>query len=71
MAILMKSLKSSNVSAAGYDDATQELQVEFLSGALYAYDGVPRAIFEGLMSSPSPGAYLGRQIKNQFPCRRL
>lgn len=66
----MVPLKSSNLVAAGYDDATREMQVEFNSGT-YIVSGVPRAIFDGLISATSPGGYYHRNIRDVFPARRI
>ncbi|MCA9464397.1 MAG: KTSC domain-containing protein [Nitrospira sp.] len=57
---------SSNIEAIGYDDDTQELHVQFLSGGLYVYHGVPRGIFNELMSASSKGSFLNREIKGVY-----
>lgn len=57
---------SSNIEAIGYDDGTQELYVQFLSGACYIYYDVPREIFEGLMYSASKGSFLNREVKSVY-----
>lgn len=57
---------SSNIEAIGYDDSAQELHVRFLSGGYYIYHDVPRQIFDGLMSAPSKGSFLNREIKGIY-----
>jgi hypothetical protein len=57
---------SSNVEAIGYDDNTQELHVQFLSGGYYIYHNVPRAIFDELMYAPSKGSFLNREVKGVY-----
>ena len=57
---------SSNVEAIGYDDDTQELHVQFLSGGNYIYHGVPRETFDGLMNASSKGSFLNREVKNVY-----
>ncbi len=57
---------SSNVEAIGYDENTQELHVQFLSGGYYIYHDVPREIFDGLMYAPSKGSFLNREVKNVY-----
>jgi hypothetical protein len=37
-----------NIRAARYDSATLELTIEFHSGGIYVYAGVPPTIFQGL-----------------------
>lgn len=58
---------SSNIEAVGYDDAAQDLHVQFLTSGLYIYHGVPRQIYDELMSASSKGSYLNREIKDRFP----
>lgn len=62
---------SSNIEAVGYDEGAQELHVRFLTGATYAYYGVPRLLFDGLMAAPSKGSFLNREIKGVFQFARL
>jgi hypothetical protein len=51
-------LQSSNVLGCYYDDTTQDLMVLFKSGRSYTYSGVPGDVYEGLLKSSSPGAYV-------------
>lgn len=57
---------SSNLLGGSYDDATEELTIEFVSGETYAYRNVPQGIVAGLRSSGSAGQYFHRQIRNRF-----
>lgn len=57
---------SSNVESIGYDDATQELHVQFSGGAIYVYYEVPRQIFDDLVSAPSKGSFLNREVKSVY-----
>jgi hypothetical protein len=57
---------SSNIQSVGYVDDTLDLYVQFLSGALYVYHGVPRGIFEGLLAAPSKGSFFNREVKNVY-----
>ncbi len=59
-------VESSNIEAIGYDDTTQELHVQFLSGGYYIYKDVPRGIFDDLMNAPSKGSFLNREIKGIY-----
>jgi len=47
------------------------LEVEFSSGAQYEYYRVPRRVFDGLLSSSSPGQYLATNVKDVYQYRRL
>lgn len=64
-------VQSSNIQSIGYDQDCCVLEVEFLSGGLYQYDGVPRNVYEGLMGSASLGKYLASHIKNVYPARKV
>jgi len=61
-------LKSSNLVAAGYDDEAREMTVEFQSGT-YVVE-CPRSIFDGLVTSLSPGGYYHRNVRDIYPARR-
>jgi len=71
-------VRSSNVKAVGYDEAKQQLYVEFLHkdvhghgnrnlpGDLYRYYKVPRAIYERLMTSASKGEFVWKNIRGKY-----
>jgi KTSC domain len=65
-------VSSSNLRAIGYDPATQTLEVEFLTGAVYSYAGVPASVHAGLMSASSHGSYFDANIKKAgYPYTKL
>ena len=66
-----KSLESSNIASAGYDDQTHTLEIEFLRGGIYQYFDVPRPIFEQLVGTESPGSVLHQQIRGVFRYARI
>ena len=57
---------SFNIEAIGYDDDTQDLHVQFLSGGNYIYSDVPREVFDNLKNAPSKGSFLNREIKGVY-----
>lgn len=59
----MISVSSSSVAAIGYDADTAILRVEYLTGSLYEYIGVPVDIYEGLLYASSVGTYLNLYVK--------
>lgn len=65
------SVSSSNISAIGYDADSQSLEIEFHSGAVYSYSGVPPAEFEGFMDADSKGRYFNANIKNRYPFEKF
>ncbi|MFP1725220.1 KTSC domain-containing protein [Lonsdalea quercina] len=66
-----KRVSSAEVFAIGYDAETSILEIEFLNGSLYQYQGVARMIYEELLASNSKGSYYSRYIKNSFPYEKL
>lgn len=64
-------VQSSNIQSIGYDSESCVLEVAFLSGGLYQYDGVPAYVFEELMNASSHGKYFAAHIKNVYPTRKI
>lgn len=62
---------SSNIAAEGYDKETQELQLEFKGGGLYAYDGVPQEVYDALVGARSVGKEFHAKIRDQYKTRKL
>jgi hypothetical protein len=62
---------SSNIRSVGYDPQTQTLEVEFLSGTVYQYYGVPEHMHERMMKEQSKGRFLNTYIRNQYPFSRV
>jgi hypothetical protein len=59
-------VSSSNLASVGYDVTSQTLEVEFNSGRVYQYFGVPEHIHQELLAAGSVGSYFARSIKNSF-----
>lgn len=57
-------VSSSKIRSIGYDPAEQVLEVEFLSGAVYSYAGVPERLYEELRQAPSLGKYFGTHVRD-------
>lgn len=62
---------SSNIRSVGYNPASRMLEVEFHSGGIYQYSGVPENAHQGLMRAASKGAYFHDHIKDRYPCRQV
>jgi len=56
-------VQSRNLASVGYDSSTSTLEIEFNSGGIYQYYGVPQEIYEGLMNAGSKGTYFHQNIK--------
>ena len=57
---------SESIASVGYDDDAEVLEVEFVTGAVYRYCGVPQDVFEDLRQAPSKGAFFNRRIKDAY-----
>ena len=65
------SVASSNIASIGYDAPSQILEVEFLSGTIYQYYGVPKNIYDRLMQAGSKGRFLNMYISNAYGYSRV
>ena len=65
------SVASSNIASIGYDAPSQTLEVEFLSGTIYQYYGVPENMYDELMQVGSKGRFLNTYIKNAYGYSRI
>lgn len=64
-------VRSSNIRAIGYEPETRTLEVEFHSGGVYRYSGVPESVYQGLMHSASKGSFFHHHIKDRYPFRHV
>lgn len=66
-----QAVKSSNLKSVGYDQSTNILEIEFLSGGIYQYFKVPNQIYLALMKATSKGSYFHKNIKNAYEYNRV
>lgn len=70
-----KPITSSNICSVGYDPHTDMLEIEFASGSLYRYSGVPADVYHAMLDVEREGASVGtffaRFIKPRFACKRV
>jgi hypothetical protein len=64
----MISVRSSAISAVGYDPNTQQMRIKFHQGHTYNFCRVPQHIVDGLLSAGSKGTYYDRHIRDRFHC---
>jgi KTSC domain len=57
---------STTLATVAYEDSRELLRLEFRSGAVYLYAGVPAAMHEALLDAPSKGSYFNRFIRGHF-----
>ena len=56
----MHGVVSSSLLAAGFHD--DKLRITFNNGRTYEYEGVPKAIYDGIFKADSPGLYVRKNI---------
>jgi hypothetical protein len=61
-----KSVKSSNIRSVGHDPETSTLEVEFTSGTVYRYDGVPASVAAELLKAESVGSYFAKRVRKAY-----
>lgn len=64
-------LQSTSLNAATYQDQSGLLELEFRSGAIYRYIGVPVHVYQELVLSESKGRYFNQHIRNRFPFTKI
>lgn len=63
--------KSSQVRSIGYEKEKQVLQIEFSSGGVYDYFGVPESVYEEFIHAESLGQFVGTRIRGAYEYKRL
>ena len=73
MVILLErqSVKSVILRSVGYDERTKVLEIEFHSGLVYQYSGVPLKIYTDLMRSGEIGKYFSDKVRTQFRTKQV
>jgi len=64
----MVHVNSSAMQAVGYDPETRLMKIQFTSGNVYDFCGVPEHVYAGLMSAFSKGTYYNDYIKDRYQC---
>lgn len=66
MPAVWQDLTSSNLRRCSYDIETEVLQIQFVSGKTYSYQGVPASVYNGLLEASSAGKFFNENIKDQY-----
>jgi hypothetical protein len=66
-----KSVKSVILRSVGYDDSTKILEIEFHTGLVYQYSGVPAKVYADLMHANGIGKYFSEKIRPRFPTKQV
>jgi len=64
-------VKSVILRSVGYDDSTKILEIEFHSGLVYQYLGVPLKVYTDLMRSGEIGKYFSEKVRTQFRTKQV
>jgi hypothetical protein len=62
---------STDIRSIGYDLYNAILEIEFNSGGIYRYTGVPSSTHNSLMSASSHGKFFHAFIKESYPTTRV
>ncbi len=62
-------VESSNLKSVAFENGVFE--VEFRSGKIYQFKGVPQDVFEGLMKAPSKGKFFNNYIKPHYTAEKI
>jgi KTSC domain len=64
-------VSSSLIAALGYDEEHEILEVEFTSGDLYRYHGIPADVFDALCAARSKGKFFNEHIRDAYPWEQV
>lgn len=64
-------VNSSNLRSVGYNPTSATLEIEFNSGGVYQYSGVPAHVHDSLLRSGSLGRFFASQIRDVYPCAKI
>jgi hypothetical protein len=64
-------LESSVLAAVLYLPGCHELEVEFRSGKIYRYFGVPPQTYSEMLKASSKGRYFNTKIRDLFPFQQI
>ena len=54
-----------------YQPDRMELRVEFVTGRVYVYSGVPEDIAQAMRAAFSKGRYFNAHVRDAYPCREV
>jgi hypothetical protein len=55
----------------GYDETTKILEIEFRSGLVYQYSGVPPKVHTDLVHSGEIGKYFSEKVRPRFRAKQV
>lgn len=69
--ILRAKLNGQKLAFATYDEAAQELVIEFYDKSSKRFKGVPREVYMRLSQAPNAQAYFEDRIAEEYPQERV
>jgi KTSC domain len=67
--VVMPTVVSSAIARIEYDGLSHELQITFVTGNTYVYEGVPHAVYERFLEAESKGSFFNATIRDDYPFR--
>ena len=67
----MAHVDSEAVTDIAYRSSDGQLLVRFTSGEWYAYEQVPKALYQRFLDSESKGRFFQHEVRDRFVYRRL
>lgn len=64
-------MPSTVISRFSYDAEKRELQVTFVTGRRYAYDGVPPNVHDAFRTAFAKGTFFNRAIRDRYRHREI
>jgi ATP-dependent DNA helicase RecG len=64
-------VKSRILRSVRYDESTKTLEIEFTSGIVYQYFGVPQKVYTDLMHSGEIGKYYSEKVRPKFQTKQV
>ena len=64
-------VESSSLVSIGFAREAHVLEIEFRSGAIYRYLGVPQTVFDALKKAESKGRYFAQSIRGKYEFKRV
>jgi len=58
---------SSFITNVSWDDDTETLLVQFVSGTTWLYHDVPQDVYNRLVRSPSVGQFFNKNVRDKYP----
>ena len=66
-----QTVKSRILRSMGYDESTKILEIEFQTGLVYQYAGVPLKVYQELIRSDEIGKYFTDKVRNRFRTKQI